>query len=31
MAEFVEARCDDMILQMEQMERVKLFDKDEIK
>lgn len=31
MAEFVEKRCEDMIPQMEQMERTKLFEKNEVK
>ncbi|XP_014486143.1 PREDICTED: U3 small nucleolar RNA-associated protein 6 homolog [Dinoponera quadriceps] len=30
MAEFVEKRCEDMIPELEQMERIKLFNKDEI-
>ncbi|XP_043477850.1 U3 small nucleolar RNA-associated protein 6 homolog [Leptopilina heterotoma] len=31
MAEFVEKRCEDMILELEQMERIKLFDKNEVR
>lgn len=31
MAEFVEKRCEDMIPELEQMERIKLFDKNEIR
>ncbi|RLU26381.1 hypothetical protein DMN91_000175 [Ooceraea biroi] len=31
MAEFVEKRCEDMIPDFEQMERIKLFDKNEIR
>ncbi|XP_011629699.1 U3 small nucleolar RNA-associated protein 6 homolog [Pogonomyrmex barbatus] len=31
MAEFVEKRCQDMIPELEQMERIKLFDKNEIR
>ncbi|KAK0173015.1 hypothetical protein PV328_006270 [Microctonus aethiopoides] len=31
MAEFVEKRCEDMIPCLEQMERIKLFDKNEIR
>lgn len=31
MAEFVEKRCEDMIPVLEQMERIKLFDKHEIR
>ncbi|XP_017885993.1 U3 small nucleolar RNA-associated protein 6 homolog [Ceratina calcarata] len=31
MAEFVEKRCEDMIPELEQMERMKLFDKNEIR
>ncbi|EFN69487.1 U3 small nucleolar RNA-associated protein 6-like protein [Camponotus floridanus] len=31
MAEFVEKRCQDMIPQLEQMKRIKLFDKNEIR
>ncbi|XP_043248218.1 U3 small nucleolar RNA-associated protein 6 homolog [Colletes gigas] len=31
MAEFVEKRCEDMIPELEQMERIKLFDKIEIR
>lgn len=30
MAEFVEKRCEDMISELEQMERIKLFDRHEI-
>ena len=31
MAEFVEKRCEDMIPELEQMERIKLFDKTEVR
>ncbi|EFN79056.1 U3 small nucleolar RNA-associated protein 6 homolog [Harpegnathos saltator] len=31
MAEFAEKRCEDMIPELEQMERIKLFDKNEIR
>ena len=31
MAEFVEKRCEDMIPELEHMERIKLFDKNEIR
>ncbi|CAK9829319.1 U3 small nucleolar RNA-associated protein 6 homolog [Anthophora retusa] len=31
MAEFVEKRCEDMIPELEQMEKIKLFDKNEIR
>lgn len=31
MAEFVEKRCEDMIPELEQMERIQLFDKNEIR
>ncbi|XP_034190619.1 U3 small nucleolar RNA-associated protein 6 homolog [Osmia lignaria lignaria] len=31
MAEFVEKRCEDMIPELEQMERIKLFDRNEIR
>ncbi|XP_078040892.1 U3 small nucleolar RNA-associated protein 6 homolog isoform X2 [Augochlora pura] len=31
MAEFVEKRCEDMIPELEQMEKIKLFDKSEIR
>lgn len=31
MAEFVAKRCEDMIPELEQMERLKLFDKNEIR
>lgn len=31
MAEFVEKRCQDMIPELELMERIKLFDKNEIR
>ncbi|XP_032664948.1 U3 small nucleolar RNA-associated protein 6 homolog [Odontomachus brunneus] len=31
MAEFVEKRCEDMIPELEQMERIKLFNKNEIR
>lgn len=31
MAEFVEKRCEDMIPELEQMERIKLFEKNEIR
>lgn len=31
MAEFVEFRAEDMLKELEQMERMKLFDKTEVK
>ncbi|XP_015518125.1 U3 small nucleolar RNA-associated protein 6 homolog [Neodiprion lecontei] len=31
MAEFVEKRCEDMIPELEQLERIKIFDKNEIR
>ena len=31
MAEFVEKRCEDMSLELQQLERIKLFDKKELK